>query len=95
MTGFVPSSGVILMSKLTVRSLADLGYSVDPEQADEFQVDPEIVEDLDWDDVKAEPKSNLRGSKPKRTKNRHNKQSYGQDVLQFPITKMESKPKRL
>ena len=91
MTGYVPSSGVIILSRLTVRSLADMGYSVDIEQADEFQVDPDIVDDLEWEDTNAAKSSktgNLRGSTKK--KNHRNKQSYGQDVLHLPIIILES-----
>ena len=37
MTGFL-SNGPNPMSKMTIKSLIDLGYSVDPEQADEFDL---------------------------------------------------------
>ena len=90
MTAFFPTTSEIILSKLTIRSLADLGYPVDPEAADDFEVDSEIVDDLDFGSAKAgkAPKNNLRGSK---AKNKKPRRSYGNDVLRKPITVLKSK----
>jgi hypothetical protein len=94
MTGFVPSSGVAPLSRLTIRSLADLGYLVDPDQAEEFEVDQAIVDGLQFDlkeSAASESKNRLRG-RPK--SNHGDKQGYGEDVIQVPLITLESKPKR-
>jgi hypothetical protein len=94
MTGFVPSSGVAPLSRLTIRSLADLGYLVDPDQAEDFEVDKDIVDGLEFDlkaSSSSESKNRLRG----RQKSNHgDKQGYGEDVIRVPLVTLESKPKR-
>jgi hypothetical protein len=90
MTGFVSEDGAAPISLLTIRSLVDLGYNVDINQADEFEVDEDIADD--YDDIRA---NYLRGSAPSAaSRTSDGRPSYGNDVLSFPLQTLPETPKR-
>ena len=95
MTGYIPDDGVAPMSLLTVRSLADLGYTVNISNAENFTVRKEIVDDLDWDDAReGKPqKKRLRVDKSAAKERKKRKESYGDDVLKIKRIVLDGKKK--
>jgi hypothetical protein len=90
MTGFVSEDGAAPLSLLTIRSLVDLGYSVDITQADDFEVDEDIADE--YGNIRA---NYLRGSAPSAASlTSEGRPSYGNDVLSFPLQRLPETPKR-
>lgn len=89
MTGYVSEDGVAPMSILTVRSLIDLGYSVDETKAEPFEVDEDIADEYDVKAAATHPR--LRGSK---SATDHRIQ-YGDDIAKFPVVQLTEVPRKL
>jgi len=92
MTGYIASSNSAPLSVLTVLAMADLGYQVDSSKADYYNVSQDVIDTIQYGsllgDVKE--KQNLRGKAKRIT----DKESYGNDIMNMPLTLVASSPKR-
>ena len=91
MTGYMADTGPVPLSVLSILSIADLGYTVDASQADPYNVTQEVIDSLHFGSLQSslvisEQNKFIRGR-------RKQKRSYGNDILNLPLSKFESTPK--